>query len=116
MTRSTLIPGIRWALLAGACMALAGCDAMGTSTAPGYATQAYTPPNFKLPEGKGCSAAVSRWQAVQQNDYASGNVNVSVYKQIQGEIAKAADACSAGRDAEATAMVAASRRRHGYPA
>lgn len=118
MTRFISHPGIRWAMLIGAGGVLAGCNSMGTTTAStgsGYASRSYTPQSFKLPEGKGCSGAVARWEAVQQNDYASGNVNADVYKQIQGELSRAADACSAGRDAEAIRMVAESKRRHGYP-
>ena len=77
--------------------------------------QAYTPNNFRLPEGAGCSGDIARWQAVQANDYASGNVNLRVYNQIQNEIARAAEACSAGRDGEARKLVASSKSRHGYP-
>ncbi len=77
--------------------------------------QAYTPRDFRLPEGAGCSGDVARWQAIQANDYASGNVSLKVYNQIQGEIAHAAEACSAGRDAEARKLVAVSKSRHGYP-
>lgn len=90
--------------------------AQDDSQAPaGFATQPYTPPGFHLPEGAGCSGEVARWQAIQGNDYASGNVNLKVYRQIQGEIARAAALCEAGRDREARAAIAASRSRHGYP-
>ena len=99
--------------------------AMATSGAPpasaedalprDYGVQRYTPKDFRLPEGAGCSGDVARWQAVQANDYASGNVNLRVYGQIQNEIARAAEACAAGRDAEARKLVASSKARHGYP-
>ena len=106
----------------GAAALLAGCNTTGPSSiaatppaAPSpFATQHYTPEGFKLPEGSGCSGAIARWQAIQANDYASGNVNPSVYKEIQSEIAAASAVCAAGHDAQATAMIAASRRRHGY--
>ena len=109
------------ALAAAAC--LAGCNTTGPSSvaaappaaAPSvFATQHYTPQGFKLPEGSGCSGAIARWQAIQANDFASGNVNPSVHKEIQSEIAAASSVCAAGQDAQATAMIAASRRRHGY--
>lgn len=80
-----------------------------------YATQRYTPQGFELPEGQGCSGEVARWQAIQENDYRSGNIGLPVYHHIQGEIAQAAAACQAGRDAQATAMIHASKARHGYP-
>lgn len=82
---------------------------------PGYATQAYTPQGFRLPAGAGCSGDVARWQAIQDNDYRSGNIGLPVFRHIQGEIAQAAAACQAGRDRQASALVRASRARHGYP-
>ncbi len=90
--------------------------ALAEDTAPrGYATQSFTPKDFHLPEGAGCSGDIARWQAIQANDYAGGNVNLKVYSQIQNEIAHAAEACQAGRDGEASKMVSASKARHGYP-
>lgn len=74
-----------------------------------------TPPGFKLPDGAGCSGAVERYRAVIANDHETGNVNDSVYKQIESEISTAAAACAAGRDGEAQALVRASKSRHGYP-
>ena len=49
------------------------------------------------------------------NDLETGHVNKSVYAQINGEIEGARAACSAGRDGEANGLLAASKRRHGYP-
>lgn len=86
-----------------------------TDPSPGYATRPFTPKDFHLPEGSGCSADVARWQAIQDNDYRSGNIGLPVYHRIQNEISQAAAACSGGRDAQASAMVRASRARHGYP-
>lgn len=86
-----------------------------TDPSPGYATQPFTPKNFHLPEGSGCSGDVARWQAIQDNDYRSGNIGLPVYHRIQSEIEQAAAACSGGRDAQASAMIRASRARHGYP-
>ena len=81
----------------------------------GYATQPFTPKDFRLPEGAGCAGAVARWKAVQENDYASGNIGLRVYHQIKDEIARADAACRAGHDGEARSMIHASKRRHGYP-
>ena len=58
---------------------------------------------------------VARYRAVQDDDLAMGQIAQSVYDQIHGEIAAAAQACSGGRDGEARAMIMASRKRHGYP-
>ena len=68
-----------------------------------------------LPEGAGCEAAIARYRAVIDNDRAMGHVNASVYDQIQGELGGAQSACSSGQDARATALVRASKARHGYP-
>ena len=82
---------------------------------PGYATRPYAPQNFQLPEGTGCAGEVARWQAIQDNDYQSGNIGLPVYHRIQAEIAQAATACAAGQEAKASGMIRASRARHGYP-
>ncbi len=97
-------------------LALAGCNASApVASAPQPASTNVTPADFRLPEGRGCSGDVARWHAIQQNDLNMGHVNQSVYNEIQREIAAAASACQGGRDAEASAMVTASKRRHGYP-
>ena len=97
-------------------LALAGCNASApVASAVQPASTNITPPDFKLPEGRGCSGDVARWQAIQENDLNMGHVNQKVYDEIQREITAAASACQAGRDSEARAMVSASRRRHGYP-
>lgn len=74
-----------------------------------------TPSALDLPEGAGCSGAISRYRSVMENDLSMGHVNQSVYGQIQGEISQAAAACAAGQDAKAISLVRASKARHGYP-
>lgn len=99
-------------------LALAGCNASApapVASAVQPASTNITPPDFRMPEGRGCSGDVARWQAIQQNDLNMGHVNQKVYAEIQREIAAASSACQAGRDGEASAMVGASKRRHGYP-
>ena len=97
-------------------IALAGCNASAPpAVTPQPASTNITPPDFKLPEGRGCSGDVARWQAIQQNDLNMGHVSQSVYNEIQREIAAAASACQAGRDGEASAMIMSSTRRHGNP-
>ncbi len=101
-------------------LALAACNSQTPApqsaprTGP-YASQSVTDPNFKLPGGAGCTGDVARYQAVMDNDYTTGNVGQSVYKQIESEIGQARAACANGNDASARAMVAASKKRHGYP-
>jgi len=101
-----------------AALALAGCNASSpppSATAPAPGSLVVAPSDFKMPEGSGCAGEIARYRAVQDDDLAMGQIAQSVYDQIHGEIASAAQACSAGRDGEARAMIMASRKRHGYP-
>lgn len=79
-----------------------------------FAQSPVTPPDFRMPGGSGCAGEIARYRAVQENDYASGNVARSVYSQIKREIAAAERVCAAGDEAKASAMIRASEARHGY--
>ncbi len=106
-------------LAAAMILALTGCNSGAPPQASAPAPQSYarvTPPDFQLPAGSGCAGDIGRWQAVQDNDKRMGQVDDKVAGEIAGEIAAASAACHAGRDSEARALVAASKRRHGYPA
>jgi len=98
--------------------ALAGCNAPRQTqpvidpSGPARPGEASLP---QMPAGAACSEQVSRYHSVIDNDRAMGHVNPSVYSQIEGEIADAAAACAAGQDAKASALVRASKARHGYP-
>ncbi len=74
-----------------------------------------TPAGFRLPEGTGCSGEIARFRAVQDNDLQTGHVNRSVYDRIRVELDQASAACAAGNDAGARGMLAATKRRFGYP-
>lgn len=92
------------------CLA-AGCN----SAAPPAPVAISAPPSVKLPEGASCSAAIARYRAIQDNDRSMGHVNQSVYDQIQTEIRAAENACAAGQDGQALALIRVSKARHGYP-
>jgi hypothetical protein len=62
----------------------------------------------------GCNERLERYQAVVGDDHRTGNVNESVYVQIEHELSRAAAACSAGREDEALSLIHASEVRHGY--
>ncbi|MDP2355183.1 MAG: hypothetical protein Q8M31_03870 [Beijerinckiaceae bacterium] len=105
---------------ASSALVLTGCNANAPApqaSAPpaSSAPSGVTPSSFRMPEGSGCSGDVARWKAIQDNDLATGHVSKSVYDRIQNDINQASAACAAGRDAEARAMVRASRSRNGYP-
>ncbi len=97
--------------------ALAGCNAP-SQTGPVIDPMGPTRPQpaaQALPEGAGCSGAISRYRSVMENDLSMGHVDQSVYNKIQSEISEAASACAAGQDAKAISLVRASKARHGYP-
>ncbi len=103
-------------------LALAGA-ALAACNAPRQTQPVIDPPGpprpapsaLSLPEGASCAAPISRYNSVIENDLAMGHVNPTVYGQIQGEISEAAAACAAGQDGKATALLRASKARHGYP-
>jgi hypothetical protein len=106
-------------LAAFAALTLAGCNSSvppPSAAAPAPNSLVVAPSNFQMPQGSGCAGEVARYRAVQDDDLAMGQIAQSVYNQIRGEIAAAAQACSAGHDDEARGMILASRKRHGYPA
>ena len=98
-----------------AALALAACNQTAPQAAAPGPGSGVTPSTFQMPEGSGCAGEVARWKAIQDNDLATGHVTRKVYDQIAADIAKAKSACDAGRDADARGIVAASRKRHGYP-
>ena len=106
-------------LTALAALSLAACDASAPApqaAAPAPATTDVTPDNFTMPSGEGCAGDVARYRAIMANDLSMGHVAKSVYNQIVKEIAEADSQCAAGHEAQARAMIVASRKRHGYPA
>lgn len=98
-------------------LGLAGCNETGgAGAAPVTSAAAVAPSAFGLPPNAPCSAEIGRYQAVVKDDLATGNLDRKVFDQIQGELARAASACSAGKGGEAHALVASSKARHGYRA
>lgn len=103
-------------LVLGLSVALVGCNAARTPQPVAVApVRTTTPAEFHLPEGVGCAGAIARYQAVIDNDLATGHVNQGVHAQINSEIGDAAAACSAGQDGRALTLLRASKSRHGYP-
>ena len=105
-------------LAAFAALCLTACNSAGPTPAaapPAPNSLAVAPSNFQMPQGAGCAGDIARYRAVQNDDLAMGQIAQTVYDQVHKEIADAEQACSAGRDGEARAMILASRKRHGYP-
>jgi hypothetical protein len=105
--------------LAGA-LALAACQSTAEAPAPqpalqGAAPQYVTRPDFRLPEGAGCSGEIARFRAVMDNDLATGHVNRDVHGRVMADLRGPEAACAAGRSGEASASLTAVKRRYGYP-
>ena len=102
-----------------AAIALGGCNQTSGSSAPvaAVAPQAPARPNWpKLPDGAACTNDLNHYQTVLDADVKSGNVNRSVYDQIEADLGRAADACAAGHDGEARAIIRSTKLQHGYRA
>lgn len=101
----------------GAALVLAGCNETGGAMAGPTTSLAQAGPSaLRLPPGAPCSGEIGRYEDVVKGDLATGNVEEKVYSQIQGDLTRAAAACSAGKGGEAHAIVASSKSRHGYRA
>ena len=100
-----------------AALALGGCNQTSGSTAPVAMATAPAPPNWpKLPEGAACTKDLTHYQTVLDADVGTGNVNRSVYDEIETELLPAANACAAGKDGEALALIRSAKLKHGYRA
>ena len=100
-------------------LGLAACNAspqpVASASLQAGASANGAPPDFNLPAGAACTAEIDRYSTIVYSDNQTGMVSSSVFDEIKVEIAKAADACRAGQDAQAGALVAASKHKHGYP-
>lgn len=97
-------------------VALAACTGSGAPPAPSPATAptGVTPNTFALPTGSGCSGEVARFQAVMDNDLATGHTTKGVHERVSAEIATARATCAGGNDGAAIAQVNATKSRFGY--
>ncbi|AMJ60578.1 hypothetical protein [Bosea sp. PAMC 26642] len=102
-----------------AAFALSACQSASVAP-PAPAPQDYTvpgvtPSTFRLPSGSGCGGEVERFQAVMDNDLASGHTTKSVHARVSGEIATARSTCAAGNDGGAIGQIRATKAKFGYP-
>ena len=102
-------------LAVAACNTTAPQPAAAPATQPTTSAASVTPSTFRLPEGAGCAGDVARFRAVMDNDLATGHVSKSVHEKVTGEINQAASTCQAGQDGPARGMIAATKKRYGYP-
>lgn len=97
--------------------ALAACQTASPPPAPPpeQAAAGVTPSTFRMPSGAGCSGEVERFQAVMDNDLATGHTTKGVHAQVSGLIASARQSCSSGNEADAISQIRATKSRFGYP-
>lgn len=102
---------------------LAACTQTGGPSAPpptppqpgSLAAAGVTSPDFRLPEGAGCTGQISRFRAIMRNDLETGHTTQNVFNAVGAELDAASRVCADGRDGEATRMVRATRAKFGYP-
>ncbi|MET0605815.1 MAG: hypothetical protein ABWZ80_05120 [Beijerinckiaceae bacterium] len=96
-------------------LAMAACNTAAAPPAPpASAPIGVTPSTFAMPAGSGCAAEVARFQAIMDNDLATGHTTKSVYDRVSGEIAAARSTCASGSDALAVRQIAATKSKFGY--
>jgi hypothetical protein len=104
--------------LVGLCAAtvLGGCTpASGPNPAASVDAAGQIPSDWpKLPDGATCTGDLVRFQTILKSDVEKGYINRPVYDEVAPELRTAAEACAAGRDAEARKLVQASKKRYGY--
>lgn len=99
-------------------VALAGCNTTADMPAPQPVPQQQnyvTRPDFRLPEGQGCSGEIARFRAVMDNDLSTGNVNRDVHGRVIADLRGPEAACAANRSGEALAGLRTVKSRYGYP-
>jgi hypothetical protein len=100
-------------------MLLSACQTQTASTPPApppeQAAPGVTPSTFRMPTGSGCSGEVERFQAVIDNDLATGHTTKGVHDRVSNEISRARSACTAGNDAGAISQIRGTKARFGYP-
>ncbi|WP_342151863.1 hypothetical protein [Methylorubrum sp. SB2] len=108
------VPSTRSALcLAALTASLAACQ---SSAPPPVAAVAAAPAPViaDLAPGAGCGPTIARTQSIVAGDVRTGDLSEAVGQRFGADLGKAADACAAGRDAEALRLHAAAKARYGY--
>jgi hypothetical protein len=102
------------ALVLGACTTSGPAPGPPSAPPPSSAPPGVTPNTFALPTGAGCAGEVARFQAVMDNDIATGHTTRPVYDRVSAEIATARATCAAGNEAGAIGQINATKARFGY--
>jgi len=106
------------AILTACAFALAACQTpSGAPPAPSpeQAATGVTPNTFRLPTGTGCNGEVERFQAVMDNDLATGHTTKGVHTRVSAEISTARATCAAGNEGGAIGQIRGTKTKFGYP-
>ena len=82
---------------------------------PEQAATGVTPNTFHMPTGSGCSGEVDRFQAVIDNDLATGHTTKGVHTRVSSDISSARSSCAAGNEGGAIAQIRSTKAKFGYP-
>ena len=113
MRPSPLLLSALTALLLGACQSTSGGPP--AAPPPEQAAPGVTPSTFRMPAGTGCSGEVERFQAVIDNDVATGHTTKGVHDRVSGEIAQARTLCAGGNEGGAIGKIRTTKAKFGYP-
>lgn len=115
---SRLIPALLLATALGtglgACQSAGAPPASQEPLAARSAPSGVTPTTFAMPGGSGCAGEVARFQAVMDNDLATGHTTQAVHGRVSAEIASARATCAAGNEGGAVGQINATKARFGY--
>lgn len=99
-------------------LALSACQTPSgppPAPSPEQAATGVTPNTFRMPSGSGCSGEVERFQAVMDNDLATGHTTKNVHTRVSAEISTARSTCAAGNEAGAIGQIRGTKAKFGYP-
>ncbi len=114
-TKLFVLVGLGLAAALGGCNRTVGSPTEGPGASAAANASAAIPADWpRLPEGAACSGDLERFQTILKSDVEKGYINRPVYDEVEPELKTAAEACAAGRDAEARKLVKEAKKRYGY--
>jgi hypothetical protein len=100
---------------------VAACGLGGCNQTTGYVPLAAAVPQAPgrlawpiLPENAACSKELTHFETFLEGETGVGNLNRTVYDKIEIDMSRAANACAAGKDGEARAIVHSIKSTYGY--
>ncbi len=99
-----------------AALGLGGCvQTAGYAPVAAGVPQARARPAWpSLPENAACTKELTHFETFLEGEAGVGNLNRTVYDKIEIDMSRAANACAAGKDGEARAIVHSIKSTYGY--